>query len=133
MSSVIPILAYRDQRAAIDFLRSAFGFEPLTVVENGDGGIQHAELRLGDGIVMLAPAGDAEGARPAFDAGAHRLYVAVDDTDTHHARAKAAGADIVEAPTDRDYGSREYAARDSEGGVWWFGTYVPETSSAAGG
>ncbi len=132
MSSVIPILAYRDQRAAIDFLCDAFGFERQAVMEGEDGVIQHAELRLGDGLVMLAPAGDAAGSRPAFDPGAHRLYVSVADPDAHHDRAKAAGADILEAPTDRDYGSREYAARDPEGGVWWFGTYVPAASSAGG-
>ena len=129
MSTVIPILAYRDQRAAIDFLCDAFGFERQTVMEGEDGAIQHAELRLGDGVVMLAPAGDGAGARPAFEPGAHRLYVAVDDTDAHHEHARAAGAEILEPPTDRDYGSREYAARDPEGGVWWFGTYVPDASS----
>jgi uncharacterized glyoxalase superfamily protein PhnB len=47
------------------------------------------------------------------------------DVDAHYERAKAAGAEIVMEPTDQDYGSRDYAARDTEGNVWCFGTYRP--------
>ena len=125
MSTVIPILAYRDPRAAIDFLCEAFGFERVAVHEGPDGEVAHAELRLGDGLVMIGAANDGREGRPAFPAGAHHVYVAVPDTDAHHARAAAAGAEIFEAPTDRDYGSREYGAQDPEGGVWYFGTYAP--------
>ena len=49
----------------------------------------------------------------------------VEDADAHHARAKAAGAEIVMELMDTDYGSRDYAARDPEGNVWNFGTYRP--------
>ena len=119
MNTIHPILVYRDPKAAIDFLCRAFGFERQLVVDGDDGGVAHAELRLGDGIVMLATASDA------MPAGAHRVYVSVDDADAHHARAAAEGAEVTEPPADRDYGSREYGVRDPEGGVWWFGTYVP--------
>lgn len=53
------------------------------------------------------------------------LYVVVKDADAHCARARAAGAEILEAPLDRDYGSREYVARDPGGHLWDFGTYDP--------
>ena len=53
------------------------------------------------------------------------VYVVVEDTDAHHARAKAAGAEIVRELQETDYGSREYSARDSEGHLWHFGTYRP--------
>lgn len=50
--------------------------------------------------------------------------------DGHHDRAVAAGAEIVMGLTDQDYGSREYAARDSEGNLWCFGTYRPSPNPA---
>jgi uncharacterized glyoxalase superfamily protein PhnB len=48
--------------------------------------------------------------------------VVVDDVDAHHARSVAAGAEIVEAPVDQDYGVRGYGARDLEGRRWYFNT-----------
>src|SRR3712207_5707094 len=102
MSTISPILGYRDPRAAIDFLRDAFGFERQLVVDNEDGSVMHAELRLGDAVVMLATASEGSEGRPGIAAGAHHLYVAVEDTDAHHRQAAAAGADVFEAPTDRD-------------------------------
>ena len=58
--------------------------------------------------------------------GSGAVYVVVkDDIDTHHDRAKAAGAQIVYGPADQDYGSRDYSARDPEGNLWSFGTYAP--------
>jgi uncharacterized glyoxalase superfamily protein PhnB len=131
MTAITPILTYRDPRAAIRFLADAFGFETRTLVEHDDGSIQHAELAYGDSVVMLATATDGTPERPSVPAGGHMLYVAVDDADAHHARALAAGADVFEAPTDRDYGSREYGARDPEGGCWYFGTYVPAAESSS--
>ena len=55
------------------------------------------------------------------------LYVA--DIDAHFARAKAAGAEVVVALKDTDYGSRDYSARDPEGHLWHFGTYLPEMAA----
>ena len=56
------------------------------------------------------------------------MYVVVEDIDAHHERATAAGAELVRALQDTDYGSREYSARDVEGNVWSFGTYQPWAS-----
>jgi len=53
------------------------------------------------------------------------VYVYVEDVDAHHARARAAGAEIVRPLQDTDYGSREYSVRDLEGHLWSFGTYHP--------
>jgi uncharacterized glyoxalase superfamily protein PhnB len=54
------------------------------------------------------------------------VYVVVEDADAHHARAVAAGAEIVLPLRDQDYGSRDYSARDPEGNIWSFGTYRPQ-------
>lgn len=117
MSSVIPIIGYDDQRAALKWLAEAFGFEPLGVHEDGEGGIVHAEMGYGGGVVMFG--------REHVDGVC--TYVAVDDPDAHHARAVAAGAVITAELTDQDYGSREYGAQDFEGNQWYFGTYRPKT------
>ncbi len=49
----------------------------------------------------------------------------VEDPDALCERAKGAGAEISREPTDTDYGSREFSAKDPEGNVWSFGTYDP--------
>ncbi len=122
--SIYPTYHYRDARAGIDFLECAFGFERKAVYEGDGGRVQHAELRFGDGIVML---GDAETdyAKLAPPPGTGSVYIAVDDVDALHERAKAAGAEIVYGPKDQDYGSRDFTARDPEGNLWSFGTYRP--------
>jgi uncharacterized glyoxalase superfamily protein PhnB len=60
------------------------------------------------------------------DAGPAGVYVVVDDVDAHHQHAVDHGAEILMPPTDQDYGSRDYLARDTEGNIWSFGTYAPE-------
>ena len=87
-----------------------------------DGRIQHAELRSGNGLVMLR---SASGEQPATRGRAGGIYVVVDDPDAHCARALAAGAEITRDLHDTDYGSREYGAKDPEGNAWFFGTYQP--------
>jgi uncharacterized glyoxalase superfamily protein PhnB len=117
----IPSLRYRDPKAAVEFLQSAFGFEAKEVYED-DGTIVHAELVYGGGMVMLgAQRDDTYGDH----VGQGWTYVVVEDADTHHDRAKAAGAEIVRPLEDQDYGSRDYSARDPEGNLWSFGTYAP--------
>lgn len=58
------------------------------------------------------------------------LYVAVDDPDAYYEQAKTAGAEIVLAPFDTDYGARNYTSRDLEGHLWSFGTYWPQVANA---
>jgi uncharacterized glyoxalase superfamily protein PhnB len=117
-----PSLRYRDARAAIEFLGSAFGFEERVVYENDDGTIGHAELSYGPSILMLGTDRDD---RYGSRAGQGWIYLAVDDADAHCERARSAGAEIIVELHDTDYGSRDYAARDPEGNVWNFGTYRP--------
>jgi uncharacterized glyoxalase superfamily protein PhnB len=120
---IIPTIRYQDAHAAIDFLERAFGFDRHAVHEDG-GLVVHAEMRYGDGMVMLGSAGRGD---PAFDTGRSVVYVVVADADAHYEQAKAAGAAIVRELNDTDYGSRDYAADDPEGNRWSFGTYNPFT------
>jgi uncharacterized glyoxalase superfamily protein PhnB len=126
--TIFPALRYRDADAAIDWLGRAFGFREKAVYRGEDGAVQHAELTLGRGLVMLgrySEEGWLGGHAPDPLAGTVSLYLVVDDPDAHHDRAKAAGAQIVRELADQEYGSREYSTRDLEGNLWSFGTYQP--------
>jgi uncharacterized glyoxalase superfamily protein PhnB len=125
--TVYPALRYRDAKAAISFLKEAFGLTEIAVYASEDGTVQHAELAYGNGMVMLGSAQtESEFGRAAKDLGPSSIYVVVKDTDSHYRQATANGAEIVLPVTDREYGSRDYTARDPEGNLWSFGTYMPE-------
>ncbi|MFI6643524.1 VOC family protein [Streptomyces sp. NPDC050504] len=124
--SICPTLLYEDAKAAISLLKDAFGFTEISVYEGGDGSVLHAELSFGGGTVMLGSAGRGGAFAEAMAGGGPAgVYVVVDDVDAHHARAAERGVEILMPPTDQDYGSRDYMARDAEGNVWSFGTYAP--------
>src|SRR3954447_25116456 len=118
--SVYPSLRYRDARAALDFLQRAFGFEALHVYDADGGGVAHAEVRAGKGLVML---GDQRDDHFGDHVGQGWTYVALPEVDGVFARAREAGAQVVMEPTDQDYGSRDFSVRDPEGNLWSFGTY----------
>ncbi|MEU0023778.1 VOC family protein [Streptomyces sp. NPDC006335] len=125
--SIYPTLLYTDAKAAIKQLTEAFGFTELAVYEDENGLVAHAELVQGNGAVMLGSKGTGSAYDKLMkDAGRTGVYVVVDDVDAHHRRAVEHGAEILMPPTDQDYGSRDYMARDAEGNVWSFGTYAPE-------
>ncbi|GLW50452.1 hypothetical protein Stsp02_61130 [Streptomyces sp. NBRC 14336] len=124
--SIFPTVLYADARAAIRQLTEGLGFTELTVYEGEDGSVIHAELAQGNGAVMIG----SKGRGGVFDsalrgAGPVGVYVVVDDVDAHHRHAVEHGVEILLPPTDQDYGSRDYLARDTEGNVWSFGTYAP--------
>ncbi|MGY0066518.1 VOC family protein [Streptomyces sp. QTS137] len=128
--SVFPALLYADAKAAIRQLTEAFGFTELSVYEDEGGGVAHAELVQGNGAVMLGSKGTGSAFDKAMEgSGPAGVYVVVDDVDAHHRRAVEQGAEILMPPTDQDYGSRDYTARDVEGNIWSFGTYAPETGT----
>lgn len=124
--TISPALVYSDAKAAIRQLTEAFGFTEVAVYEGEGGVVQHAELSYGNGLVMLSTKSrDGVFGRAMADAGPTAVYVVVDDADAHHKRAVEHGVEILMPPTDQDYGSRDYMARDAEGNIWAFGTYAP--------
>ena len=130
-ATIVPTLRYRDAHAAIDWLERAFGFRRHFVVPDGEGGVAHAQLTFGSGMIMLGSAREDEFGqmqRPPESADApvsQSPYVIVTDVDAHHARAVEAGADVVMPLEDKDYGGRGYGCRDPEGNLWSFGSYDP--------
>ena len=126
-STMYAALSYDDPKRAIEWLERAFGFKAKMVSRDEKGRIAHAELALDGAVVMLGAAQPERGwlSPRSLDGVNQTLYVAIDDPDQHYQTARAAGAEIVIELEDKDYGSREYSARDLEGHVWSFGTYRP--------
>ena len=118
--TVFPCITFRDAKASIDWLERVLGAERVAVYEDGDGRVNHAELRIGESIVM---AGDERAGSKATPSGASVVYVVVPDTDAAYERARAAGADVTE-PVDQDYGSRDITVTDPDGNRWSLGTYA---------
>lgn len=125
---------YEDPAKAIDWLSRAFGFEVRVKVEGEGGRIEHSELTLGEGLIMVGGAGNpATQPERAFQrspkavggANTQQMCIHVDDANAHCARARAAGAKIAREPTTTDYGEeywadRTYEAVDPEGHRWFF-------------
>ena len=106
---VIPVLAYRDVREAVDWLSNAFGFrERLQIFDH------RSQMITPEGGAVVAT--DSDAAPPA----AHSVMVRVPNVDAHYERAKAAGATIVREPETHPYGERQYTARDLGGHAWTF-------------
>lgn len=127
MQTIFPILRYNDARGAIQSLCAMFGFVELFSVPESGPCVRHAQLKLGTNVVMLGSVRPDEGmASPqSLGVATQALYVFVEDLDAHYERARLAGAQIVNPPADTDFGSREYHARDAEGHLWTFGTFLP--------
>lgn len=126
--ALVPFLRYDDAPAAIAWLQRAFGFQEQMVVPGPDGTIAHAQLRFGNGVLMLGSTrDDALRVRSprALGAVTGGIYVHLQDVEDHYRQARSAGAEIVHELAETEYGSREYTARDPEGHLWSFGTYAP--------
>ena len=129
-SPVIPTMRYRDAAAAIDWLCRVLGFSRFLVVPGEGDAIEHAQLALGDGMIMVGSERDDDyGQLLAVPgpqgANTQAAYVVVDDPQALHDRAVGAGADIVMPLQNPDYGGSFFACRDPEGHVWNIGSYDP--------
>jgi PhnB protein len=130
--AVIPMIAYENGPAAMDWLARAFGFHERVRMTTPDGRLSHGEMQAGDGLIMLAtPSPHYHGPKRHRDEcePARRwsevpyiidgVLVYVDDVTSHFERAKAAGATILSAPEEASEGKR-YRAEDLEGHRWMF-------------
>jgi uncharacterized glyoxalase superfamily protein PhnB len=127
MQTITPYLLYEDVDAALSFLSEAFGFEEVLRYTGEGGYVNHAEMKLGDGKIYLGDPGD-DYRNPKKAGTTFGTYVLVDDVDGHFERAKTAGAEIVEEPTDQEYGERRYIAVDPEGHQWYFAQPMREVA-----
>ena len=118
------MLRYKKGSKAMEWLTQVFGFSRHMGVPGPDGEISHAELSLGNRMIMFA-SGVKQGDGNPWTMERGGVYAVVGDIDAHYERAMAAGAEIVRPLADTGYGPREYSVRDPEGHLWSFGTYRP--------
>ncbi|MDR8412736.1 VOC family protein [Nonomuraea sp. 3-1Str] len=121
-TTVTPWIISRDTAAVIDYLKEAFGGEELGRVVDARGVIGHAEVRIGNAIVMLFDADPSWPATPAFV----RLYV--EDAHAVHRRAVAAGGTPISEVTHLAFGDVVGRVRDPFGNVWWIQTRIEDVS-----
>ena len=129
-ANIIPGMRYRDAPAAIEWLCDVLGFERHLVVPNEDGTIAHAQLVLGNGMIMLGSAhdddfGDIVGPPVPEATLTQSAYIVVQDIRALYERVQAAGANIVMEFTEQHYGGSLFAVRDPEGQHWNIGSYDP--------
>ena len=128
-STIIPGMRYRDAHAAIDWLCDVLGFERNLVVRDGAGGVAHAQLMLGSGMIMLGSEreGDDRGVVAPTPTGAltQSAYIVVEDIESLYERVKDAEANIIMELEEQSYGGSNFAVRDPEGQLWNVGSYDP--------
>ena len=116
--NVTPYLLIRDAPRLIDFLTQAFGAQEMLRVP-GPGGM-HAEVRIGDSVVMMGESGDR--AAPAA------IYLYLENVDAAYQRALKAGGTSTEEPADQPYGDRRAGVLDPAGNTWWIATHVKDVT-----
>jgi PhnB protein len=118
-SAVSVYLVAEGAQRVIDFLKKTFDAAPLRRFDTPDGKIMHAEVRIGDTVVMIADAGASYPAFPVW------LHVYVPDVDATYRTALEAGAVAVQEPVRReDDTDRRGGFKDPAGNTWWIGTQV---------
>ncbi len=120
--SVTPCLVVRGADRVIEFLKQAFGAQEIDRFAAPDGRIMHAEVKIGDSMIMLGEASEQFPAQPAA------LCLYVPDTDVVYRRALEAGARSLREPADQFYGDRSAGVADPSGNSWWIATHVEDVS-----
>ncbi len=120
--SVTPFLTVEDPAAVLEFMTAALDAVELSRMAGPDGGIRHAEARIGDSIVMLGQARGEWKPSPAT------LYVYVPDVDATYRKAIAAGGTSLREPATQFYGDRGGGVADTQGNQWWLATHVEDVS-----
>lgn len=119
--TVTPYLVVNGAARLIDFLKDVFGAEETFRMEDG-GTVRHAEVRIGDSVVMLSEASEQQPPMPAM------IHLYVPDADATYARALQAGAESLQEPADMFWGDRAADVRDSFGNRWWIAAHVEDVS-----
>lgn len=123
--TVTPAFIVPNAAKALDFVQRAFGGEVVDRYDGPNGALYHAEVRIGDSVVMLGDAGNGHDPMPA----ALTLYVDTGEAvDTTYKRALAAGATSDTEPANQFYGYRSATVRDAGGNRWTISAIVEEVS-----
>jgi PhnB protein len=119
-TTVTPWIISRDTAQLIDYLKEAFDAEETARLAGRDGRIEHAEVRIGDAVVMMFDTKPGWPPTPGF----LRLYVT--DADAVHHKAVTAGGTSVTEVTHLFFGDRVGRVRDPLGNLWWIQTHIED-------
>jgi uncharacterized glyoxalase superfamily protein PhnB len=125
--TILPHIVYQNLEEAIRWLNKTFGFEEH--YRYGEP-VSGAQLHLGNAWIMVNGAKNGEGRPAKLGYGTQCLTIFVQDVDGHYARAKAAGAKILEHPHETIYGEWQYAAEDLDGHRWLFSRHARDVNPA---
>jgi PhnB protein len=123
-TTVAPWIMTDDTGRLLDFITSAFGGQELARVPLEDGSIGHAEIRVGDTILLAFDQRSGWPDMPSL------LRVFVDDADATMARAVSAGARVVTEPATHAFGQRGGRVWDPFGNIWWISAVVEDVAPA---
>ena len=119
LHTVTPYLVVEDVAALLDFLQTVFGATIRGDIHmRDDGSVKHAEVQVGDSVIMMGEPMDGIDAMPST------LYLYVDDCDVTYREAIDAGATSVIEPAVYPHGDRYGGVRDTNGNIWWVVTHV---------
>ena len=131
-SSLIPSVRYRDAETSIAWLERALGFVRHAVYTGEGGVVHHAELRHGNGMIMVGSTGNPSPMEEHYATPADidnrvtsPLYLLVEECEPVWASAQAAGAEVLMALQEMPFGGKAFTVRDPEGHIWSVGEYDP--------
>jgi PhnB protein len=118
--TVTPYLSVPDAQGLIDFMVKVFDAKEREIIRKPNGQINHAEVQIGNSIIMLGTTSSTYGVATAT------LYVYVDDADARYQRALQAGATSLSEPANQFYGDRHAGVKDANGITWWVATHIED-------
>jgi len=121
--TITPFMMLDDVAAQLDFLAAAFDAEEIERVTLPDGSIKHAQVRIGNSMVMMGGARDDWPAMQSF------LHLYVTDVDGLYSAALSAGATSVQEPRDEFYGDRTAGVKDPFGNLWWIAVHQEDVTA----
>ena len=120
--TVTPYLTVRGAEKVIEFLKQAFGGELETTIKQPDGLVMHAQVKIGDSLVMIADEMEMTKATPST------LYLYVPNVDATYQRAVKAGGKPIMEPTDMFYGDRSGGVKDPSDNSWFLATHKEDVA-----
>jgi PhnB protein len=129
--SVTPYLTIKGAAKALDFYKKVFGAKEIKRIEIPDGKIGHAELQIGDSMIMLADEFPEMGNKSPQSVGGTpvTVHLYVEDVDAVAERAVAAGATLKRPVQDQFYGDRSCTLFDPFGHMWYVSTHIEDMSA----
>ncbi len=120
--TVTPYLTVDDAQTLMNFIEQAFDGKVVYRMNDDEGKVRHAEMKIGDSMLMIGQARDEWRPKEA------NLVLYVPDCDAMYQKALAAGGTMTREMTTHPYGDRSGGVKDPQGNTWWISTHVEDVS-----